>query len=74
MADPVLQIRDLRVEFRQKKDWREVVHGVSLDVGRGEVLALVGESGSGKSTIAMSVPGLLPRNGRNSGSILLDGQ
>lgn len=73
-AAPVLQIRDLRVEFRQKKDWREVVHGVSLDVGRGEVLALVGESGSGKSTIAMSIPGLLPRNGRNSGSILLDGQ
>ena len=73
-AAPVLQIRDLRVEFRQKKDWREVVHGVSLDVGRGEVLALVGESGSGKSTIAMSVPGLLPRNGRNSGSIQLDGQ
>ena len=71
---PILQIRDLRVEFRQKKEWREVVHGVSVDVARGEVVALVGESGSGKSTIAMSVPGLLPSNGRNSGSILLDGQ
>ncbi|MFT3862174.1 ABC transporter ATP-binding protein [Micropruina sp.] len=73
-ASPILQIRDLRVEFRQKKDWREVVHGVSLDLARGEVLALVGESGSGKSTIAMSVPGLLPSNGRNFGSIQLNGQ
>ncbi|HMR49686.1 MAG TPA: ABC transporter ATP-binding protein [Arachnia sp.] len=70
---PLLQIRDLRVEFRQKKQWREVVHGVSVDVHPREVVALVGESGSGKSTIAMSVPGLLPSNGRNSGSILLDG-
>lgn len=73
-AAPVLSIRDLRVEFRQKKSWREVVHGVSLDVGSREVVALVGESGSGKSTIAMSVPGLLPSNGRNSGSIVLQGQ
>lgn len=70
---PLLQIRDLRVEFRRKKDWFEVVHGVSIDVYPREVVALVGESGSGKSTIAMSVPGLLPSNGRNSGSILLDG-
>ena len=52
----------------------EVVHGVDLDVRRGEIHGLVGESGSGKSQIAFSTLGILPREALVlSGSVLLDG-
>ncbi|GAB2874334.1 ATP-binding cassette domain-containing protein [Streptomyces mayteni] len=54
--------------------WRPVLHGVSLDVSRGEVLGLVGESGSGKTQTALSVLGLLPEGGAVlSGAIRFDG-
>ena len=53
----------------------EVVHGVDLDVRRGEIHGLVGESGSGKSQIAFSTLGILPREALVlSGSVLLDGE
>lgn len=61
-AMPVLRISDLVVSY----DGMPVVHGVDLDVGAGEVVALVGESGSGKTTTAQSVIGLLPGNGRSN--------
>ena len=54
---------------------RQVVHGVNLDINRGEVVGLIGESGSGKTQTAFSVLGLLPKGGRIvSGSILFEGQ
>jgi microcin C transport system ATP-binding protein len=52
----LLEIDNLRVAFGE----REVVHGVSLAIEKGETLALVGESGSGKSVTALSVLRLLP--------------
>ncbi|WP_328656592.1 dipeptide ABC transporter ATP-binding protein [Nocardia salmonicida] len=67
--DPVLEIDELTVGFGDKI----VVDGVSLRVGRGEVVALVGESGSGKSLTARSVLGLLPETARAGGSIRLGG-
>ena len=48
MSENLIEIRDLRVSFGGK----EVVHGINLDIRRGECLALVGESGSGKSVTA----------------------
>lgn len=70
-ANNLLSIRDLRVAYGGGAT--EVVHGVSLDVARGEVVGLVGESGSGKTQVALSVLGLLPRGGEiSSGTILLD--
>jgi ABC-type dipeptide/oligopeptide/nickel transport system ATPase component len=59
MADPVLEIRDLRLAFGRGKRLSEVLHGISLHVGRGEKVALVGESGSGKSVTARLIMGLL---------------
>jgi peptide/nickel transport system permease protein len=63
-SDALLDIRGLRIEFETGGQPQEVVHGVSLEIGRGELVALVGESGSGKTAIALSVLGLLPGNGR----------
>jgi peptide/nickel transport system ATP-binding protein len=52
--DIILTIEDLKVFYGRK----EVVHGVSFDVAKAEVVALVGESGSGKTTISRCVGGL----------------
>ncbi|MFJ3772302.1 dipeptide/oligopeptide/nickel ABC transporter permease/ATP-binding protein [Streptomyces sp. NPDC090075] len=75
-ADAVLSIRGLRVGYQNNEDGvREVVHGVDLDVRRGEIHGLVGESGSGKSQIAFSTLGILPREAVVlGGSILLGGK
>jgi ABC-type dipeptide/oligopeptide/nickel transport system ATPase component len=62
-GDTVLLVRDLRVAFPGLRGPVEVLHGVSLNVRRGEKVALVGESGSGKSTIARLVLGLLQDGG-----------
>jgi peptide/nickel transport system permease protein len=72
--DVVLSIRGLRVAYPMVGEIREVVHGIDLDVRRGEIHGLVGESGSGKSQVAFSTLGILPREALIlGGSVLLDG-
>jgi microcin C transport system ATP-binding protein len=56
MGEKLIEIENLSVAFGA----REVVHGVSVSIGKGETLALVGESGSGKSVTALSILRLLP--------------
>src|SRR5689334_10015343 len=60
MADPLLSIRNLSVTFETSGNRVEAVKRVSLDLAKGETLALVGESGSGKSVTALSILQLLP--------------
>lgn len=70
MNDHLIEIRDLRVAFKGT----QVVHGINLDVKRGECLALVGESGSGKSVTAHSILRLLPgKHVETQGSITYNG-
>ncbi|PTR26452.1 peptide/nickel transport system ATP-binding protein/oligopeptide transport system ATP-binding protein [Rhodococcus sp. OK519] len=75
-AQPLLEVRGLTVEFDQSGRWVPAVQDVSLEVGRGETVALVGESGSGKTVTAMAVLGLTERRGGRiaGGSIRLDGR
>lgn len=75
VGDTVLKVEDLYVDFVSGSSRLTAVDGVSLEIGRGEVLGIVGESGSGKSTLMLALLGLLPPNGRiRSGSIVLDGE
>ncbi|GAA5162615.1 ABC transporter ATP-binding protein [Pseudonocardia eucalypti] len=60
-ATALLRIEDLCVDFATGHGWVNVVDGVSLHVGAGEIVGLVGESGSGKSVTSLSVLGLIPR-------------
>jgi peptide/nickel transport system ATP-binding protein/oligopeptide transport system ATP-binding protein len=71
----LLEVRNLRTVFPSSHGDLPVVDGVSLDLERGEVLALVGESGSGKSMTAFSILRLVPKPGRVvAGEVRLAGQ
>ena len=60
MSEPLLDVRDLSVAFRQGGKTTLAVDHVSFSIDKGETLALVGESGSGKSVSALSILKLLP--------------
>jgi len=57
---PLLEVKNLRVEFRTGRETVQAVNGVHFNVNRGEVVAVLGESGSGKSVTAATIMRLLP--------------
>ncbi|MBM9594770.1 ABC transporter ATP-binding protein [Roseitranquillus sediminis] len=64
-APPLLSVRNLRTHFVGEEETVCAVDGLSIDIRRGETLALVGESGSGKSVASLSIMRLLdPASGR----------
>ncbi|MHA7220885.1 ABC transporter ATP-binding protein [Arthrobacter sp. RHLT1-20] len=73
-GEPVLEVRDLSVDFGVDKKWVPAAIGLNYEVRAGEVLAIVGESGSGKSASSMALLGLLPSNSRVTGSVKLAGK
>jgi peptide/nickel transport system ATP-binding protein len=68
-----VEIRDLDITFATDAGEVRAVRGVSLDVRRGEVLAIVGESGSGKTVTSRTILGLLPETATIGGAVILDG-
>jgi len=60
MAEKILEIKDLCVEFNTDRGRIRAVNGVNLEVFKGKTLGVVGESGSGKSVTALSVMRLIP--------------
>jgi len=72
---PILSVQDLNVKFSLRGKVLHAIRGVSLDLYKGETLAIVGESGSGKSVLTKTFMGLLDTNGWiDSGSIFYNGQ
>ncbi|MDO0912001.1 ABC transporter ATP-binding protein [Streptomyces sp. DT2A-34] len=72
----LLEVRDLRVEFRTRDGVAQAVNGVDYGVDAGETLAVLGESGSGKSVTAQAVMGILdmPPGRITGGEILFQGR
>jgi peptide/nickel transport system ATP-binding protein len=56
----LLAVRGLRVDFGTDRGPAQVLDGINLEVGTGEVVGLVGESGCGKTTLARAILGILP--------------
>ena len=74
-AEPILSVHDLVIKFNLRGKVLTAIRGISLDIYRGESLAIVGESGSGKSVFTKSFMGLLDSNGWiDKGSIIYDGK
>ncbi|MEF8831088.1 MAG: dipeptide ABC transporter ATP-binding protein [Halobacteriales archaeon] len=74
-GDPILSVDGLTTEFMTEAGQITAVRDVGFDLEPGERLGIVGESGSGKSVTALSIMGLLERNGRiAAGSIEFDGR
>jgi peptide/nickel transport system ATP-binding protein len=67
MIEPVLSVRNLRVEFATRHNVLCAIDGISFDIAKGEVLGVVGESGAGKSVTGLAVIGLIDPPGRISG-------
>jgi len=75
MTGPLLEVRDLCVEFPTRHGTLRALDGVSFDIAAGEILGIVGESGAGKSLTGAAIIGLLEPPGRVcGGQILLEGR
>ena len=72
---PILSVQNLNVKFSLRGKVLHAIRDVSLDLYKGETLAIVGESGSGKSVLTKTFMGLMDQNGWiDSGSILYQGK
>lgn len=67
MAEKMLTVEDLNIKFELRGKKLHAIRGISLDLYKGEILAIVGESGSGKSVFTKSFMGLLDQNGKVTG-------
>ena len=68
---PVLEVRDLSINFRTAAGTVRALRNVDLDVPRGSIVGVVGESGSGKSTLALAIMGLMSGNAEIAGGSMI---
>ncbi|WP_375599466.1 ATP-binding cassette domain-containing protein [Devosia sp. Naph2] len=70
----LLEVKKLKVDFETNDGVVHAVRDLSYTLEKGKTLAIVGESGSGKTQGAFALMGLLPKNGRATGSVRFDGK
>ena len=70
VVNPVLEVHDLHVAYGKV----EALHGVSLQVGAGQIVTVIGPNGAGKSTMLNALAGAMPANGSMRGTVRLLGQ
>ncbi|ODS61821.1 MAG: ABC transporter ATP-binding protein [Arenimonas sp. SCN 70-307] len=71
MTDSIVQIRNLKKNYTRGKQTVEVLHGIDLDIPKGDFVALMGPSGSGKTTLLNLIGGL---DTPTSGSVSVEGR
>lgn len=73
-SEKILTVKELEVQFNLRGQVLTAIRGISLDIYKGESLAIVGESGSGKSVFTKTFMGMLDKNGKvTKGEILYNG-
>jgi len=72
VSEAVLEVENLRVDFRQPGQLVRAVDGLTYSVDRAQTVAVIGESGSGKTVSSRAIMGLLPPTARVTGSIRFD--
>ncbi|MCA8869880.1 MAG: ABC transporter ATP-binding protein [Rhodobacteraceae bacterium] len=73
-GDVLLEMKNIVIDGWSDERWHQIIRGVDLSLGRGEVLGLIGESGAGKSTLGLAAMGFVRPGCRlTSGSIMFDG-
>ena len=70
-AAPLLDVRNLTVEFKTRGGPLKAVNNVSFGVGKGKILAILGESGSGKSMLLKTILGIQSQAGKVSGEVVM---
>jgi oligopeptide/dipeptide ABC transporter ATP-binding protein len=73
VAERLLDVDDLRVQFETQRGTIHAVNGISFHVDAGETLGIVGESGCGKSVTSLALMGILPGTGRIAGGTAMFG-
>ena len=71
---PLLEIRDLKVEFRTERAKVKAINGLNLKINSGESIGLVGETGAGKTTTALAILNLLADTAVRSGEVYFHGK
>ncbi len=71
MSEPLIEVKDLRVEFDVRAGIVKAVDGLTMTINRGETLGVIGESGCGKSITARAILQMIPKPGKvTQGEIL----
>ncbi len=71
MGEPLIEVKDLRVQFDVREGIIKAVDGVTFDIKRGQTLGVIGESGCGKSVTARAILNMVPRPGKIVGGEIL---
>ncbi len=71
MAEPLVEVKDLRVQFEVRDGIVKAVDGATFTVHRGETLGVIGESGCGKSVTARAIMNMVPKPGKVAGGEIL---